>query len=551
MSTWELPFGYGRLKPDIVTYGAQVKGSNLKGGCRSLSGTSVASPVVAGAVTLIISGVLKKMDYINPSSVKQALIEGATRLSDNNMFEQGHGKLNILKSIKILSEYQPRVSLSPTHLDMTDDYMFPYSTQPIYYTMHPIIVNVTILNGISVTGRVAEVQWYPYLNENGNLLNVSISYSDVLWPWSGWMSIHIAVNEYGHYFEGQALGHVSLTVETPSPQDPSEKINSTISFSIRCKIIPRPPRQKRILWDQFHNLRYPPGYLPRDSLKVKQDPLDWRSDHIHTNFKDMYTHLRSSGYYIEVLGEPFTCFNASNYGTLLIVDPEEEYWEAEIEKIHDDVLNRNLSVIVFADWYNTTIMKHMKFYDQNTRQWWVPDTGGSNVPALNELLSVFGIELGDKVLEGYFNMGDHLDMYYASGTSIVKFPKTNQTILIERDLVDQGSEILKHPQNGSQQKDLPEIDLKNVRVKHKEVVLGMLQTINSLTSRKAGRIVIYGDSNCLDSTHMEKACFWLLDALLEYSMTNHTSGFLRSLNRSQFIEFQGKIFLSFFKLIIK
>lgn len=384
MTTWELPQGYGRLKPDIVTYGAQVKGSNLKGGCRSLSGTSVASPVVAGAVTLIISGVLKKMEYINPSSVKQALIEGATRLNDNNMFEQGHGKLNILKSIKILSEYQPKVSLSPTNLDMTDDYMFPYSTQSIFYTMQPVIVNVTILNGIAVTGRVAEVQWYPYQNENGNLLNVSISYSDVLWPWSGWMSVHITVNEYGQNFEGQALGHISLTIESPLPSDSGEKINSTVSstvsFSIRCKIIPKPPRQKRIIWDQFHNLRYPPGYLPRDSLKVKSDPLDWRSDHIHTNFKDMYTHLRSSGYYIEVLGESFNCFNASNYGTLMIVDPEEEYFDEEIEKFREDILEKNLSVIIFADWFNTTVMKHMKFYDQNTRQWWVPDTGGSNIP---------------------------------------------------------------------------------------------------------------------------------------------------------------------------
>lgn len=41
--------------------------------------------------------------------MKQALIEGATLLTDNNMFEQGHGKLNILKSIKLLSSYQPKV----------------------------------------------------------------------------------------------------------------------------------------------------------------------------------------------------------------------------------------------------------------------------------------------------------------------------------------------------------------------------------------------------------------------------------------------------------
>ena len=44
-------------------------------------------------------------------------------------------------------------------------------------------------------------------------------------------------------------------------------------------------------------------YFPRDNLHMKTDPLDWNGDHIHTNFKDMYTYLRSRGYYIEVLGK--------------------------------------------------------------------------------------------------------------------------------------------------------------------------------------------------------------------------------------------------------
>lgn len=87
---------------------------------------------------------------------------------------------------------------------------------------------------------------------------------------------------------------------------------------------------KRILWDQYHNLRYPPGYFPRDDLRVKNDPLDWNGDHIHTNFKDMYQHLRNTGYYLEVLGYPFTCFDAKNYGTLLIVDTEEEFFPEEV-----------------------------------------------------------------------------------------------------------------------------------------------------------------------------------------------------------------------------
>lgn len=58
---------------------------------------------------------------------------------------------------------------------------------------------------------------------------------------------------------------------------------------------------------------------------------------------------------------------------------------------------------------------------------------------------------------------------------------------------------------------------------------------------KEGRIVVYGDSNCLDATHTEKekSCFWLLDALLEYTMTSHVSGLLKDLNRSANIRFDA------------
>ena len=80
MTTWELPAGYGRVKPDIVTYGSAVTGSQREGGCRKLSGTSVASPVVAGAVALLYSGVLHRGSVINPASVKQCLMSSARRL---------------------------------------------------------------------------------------------------------------------------------------------------------------------------------------------------------------------------------------------------------------------------------------------------------------------------------------------------------------------------------------------------------------------------------------------------------------------------------------
>ena len=282
MTTWELPFGYGRVKPDIVTYGASVRGSNIGNGCRVLSGTSVASPVVAGAVTLLLSGVLHMGNMINPASMKQALITSARRLPNAPIFEQGAGKLDLVHAYQILRAYKPQASLYPNYLDMTEcPYMWPYCTQPLYHGSMPLIVNVTILNGMSVTGVIAKrPKWIPYISQNGNNLNVAISYSDILWPWSGWMAVHISVSSNASNWEGIAQGHISLIVDTPSNENSDDKLQSELIFAIKVKIISSPPRNKRILWDQYHNLRYPPGYFPRDNLHMKDDPLDWNADHI-------------------------------------------------------------------------------------------------------------------------------------------------------------------------------------------------------------------------------------------------------------------------------
>ncbi|XP_065285558.1 membrane-bound transcription factor site-1 protease isoform X1 [Dermacentor albipictus] len=509
MTTWELPGGYGRLKPDIVTYGSSVRGSAVSGSCRSLSGTSVASPVVAGAVTLLMSGALHLGSALNPASVKQALMASAGRLQGYPMFEQGWGKLQLLEAYRALVNYRPQATLSPSYLDLSEcPYMWPYCTQPLYHGALPIIANVTILNGMGVSGRiVGKPEWHPYIPEHGHYLELAFGYPEVLWPWSGFLSIHFLVTAEAAQWEGIAQGHVSLTVESSPGEGETEPRKSNLKLPIKAKIIPTPPRSKRILWDQYHNLRYPPGYFPRDNLKIKTDPLDWSGDHIHTNFKDMYQHLRNHGYYIEVLGFPFTCFDAQNYGTLLLVDLEEEYFPEELAKLRRDVEN-GLSLVVFADWYNVSVMRKIKFFDENTRQWWMPDTGGSNVPAINDLLSFWNIGLGDHVYEGEFTIGDH-KMYYASGTSIIKFPENG--LLIQRSLTNQGQEVLEK------------------KADHVEGVpiLGLLQTGSSKTS---GRIAVYGDSNCIDTTHIQKDCYWLLHALVQYSTTGLIAPFFETTN---------------------
>ncbi|XP_031843340.1 membrane-bound transcription factor site-1 protease [Nomia melanderi] len=541
MTTWELPSGYGRVKPDLVTYGSGVRGSALQTGCRTLSGTSVASPVVAGAVALLASGFVQTdgsqtiKQRVTPASMKQALLGSARRLPGVGMFEQGAGKLDLLRAFHFLRSYTPVATLSPSYIDLTEcQYMWPYCTQAVYHTGMPTIVNITIINGLGVSGHVADLVWHPYNgNGNGERIDVSVTYSDLLWPWSGWLAVAITVPPSARDWQGIAQGHISVTIESPPSDGEEIPRQSRIELPLKAKVIPTPPRHKRILWDQYHNLRYPPGYFPRDDLRAKNDPLDWNGDHIHTNFKDMYQHLRNAGYYLEVLGAPFTCFNARNYGTLLIVDTEEEFFPEEVSKLKRDVEEEGLSVIVFADWYNVTVMRKVKFYDENTRQWWIPDTGGANIPALNDLLYPnWGIAFGDQVRNGHFTLGQHSPVTFASGTTITRFPKGGIIIYVE--LHDQGQELLIESESRFTM-SMPILglfqtsgykDLQKVYNDNDKNLVGDEENVDRTNIKDQivpGRIVVYGDSNCIDDSHLQKPCFWMLDAILEYTTTGHVA----------------------------
>lgn len=65
----------------------------------------------------------------------------------------------------------------------------------------------------------------------------------------------------------------------------------------------------------------------------------------------------------------------------------------------------------------------------------MPDTGGANIPALNELLAPFNISFSDMVYEGSYSIDRH-EMYYASGTSISSFPDSG--LVITDTLKNQG-----------------------------------------------------------------------------------------------------------------
>ena len=73
----------------------------------------------------------------------------------------------------------------------------------------PIIVNVTILNGMGVTGHVVERPvWQPFTPQFGNHIEVAFQYSNTLWPWSGYLAVSISVTSQAANWDGIAQGQV-------------------------------------------------------------------------------------------------------------------------------------------------------------------------------------------------------------------------------------------------------------------------------------------------------------------------------------------------------
>lgn len=493
MTLWELPYGYGRMKPDIVTYSQNIRGSHPDESCHVLSGTSVASPIVAGIVTLLSSSVAQK-SILNPASMKQALISTAVRIPNAHIFEQGAGRVNLLSAHSFLSNYSPHVSIFPSSLDLTNcPYMWPYCAQPLFFSGSPAVINATILNGVSVVGHIASApKWVPGIN--GQHVRISVSYSEILWPWTGYLAICIQVEEQARHWQGISEGVVQIEV-VAAPYDVQSDVY-VVSLPIKVSIVPTPAREKRVLWDQFHNLNYPSGYFPRDNLHITTDILDWNGDHLHTNFRPIFDALREQGYFLDILTRDWTCFDASNYGAIMIVDPEEDFFVDEIAKLQSDILNKDLSLVIMADWYDSELTNNLRFFDENTRSWWTPVTGGANVPALNELLDTFGIELSNSALSGLVRMANGQDIEFLSGTSIIRFPQGGM-------VAGRGSPLRKHTPNSQDTSQSPV----------HEPILGGFHT-------QGGRIVIFGDSNCMDMSHNTNYCTWLVNALIDFATGN-------------------------------
>lgn len=92
-------------------------------------------------ILYFLTSTVQKRELVNPASMKQALIASARRLPGVNMFEQGHGKLDLLRAYQILNSYRPQARsvsccLTEAFLSLTGLLDFPSAQNASLNTQH-------------------------------------------------------------------------------------------------------------------------------------------------------------------------------------------------------------------------------------------------------------------------------------------------------------------------------------------------------------------------------------------------------------------------------
>lgn len=162
-----------------------------------------------------------------------------------------------------------------------------------------------------------------------------------------------------------------------------------------------------------------------------------------------------------------------------------------------------LGLLLFPEWYSLDSMARMRFFDDNTRSWWTPATGGSNIPAVNELVAPYGLAFGDTVVHGAVSIGTVHRTPYTSGTHLIKAPAGCQIL----------SATLQDRTEGQTQ----------------ATAKSASYYVLSLLSHGSGRIALFGDSNCVDANHASSHCHELLLDMFTWSTGGEQPAWIDSL----------------------
>lgn len=153
------PTDDGRVKPDIVAPGRNLTVLTIDGEIGyGFSGTSAATPVVSGAIALLLSD-NSGVSWISPNTVKAAIMMTAEDLGENP-FAQGAGQINITRAYHYLRDY---------YINENPDAPPPLVITPIRALGYPMLLWDLIPTGVVLTLVVGNVTRTPIVNASFNV----------------------------------------------------------------------------------------------------------------------------------------------------------------------------------------------------------------------------------------------------------------------------------------------------------------------------------------------------------------------------------------------
>ncbi|RYE20505.1 MAG: T9SS type A sorting domain-containing protein [Sphingobacteriales bacterium] len=162
------PVADGRVKPEIVAMGTSVFSTVLNNNYATFSGTSMATPGVAGSVALLVERYRQLNAGANPPSalIKNTVLNTAHDLGNAGPdYRFGYGRLNALSAVRILEQNRYAVSSIATGATNTHNITVPASAARLRVMItwndpagtanaNPALVNnldLTVVNGSNTT----------------------------------------------------------------------------------------------------------------------------------------------------------------------------------------------------------------------------------------------------------------------------------------------------------------------------------------------------------------------------------------------------------------
>ena len=275
-----------------------------------LSGTSMACPMVSGALALL----LQTFPGINPHTAKIALIEGAYKTINHEDLKFGGGIINISNSIKYLSEI---VLNKENGNNVTSIYPNRFPIKPFDFLNYPgdfQVFNSSLISGIN---RNITFQIPTHLSD-----------------------IKIGIDKIQIEFNAPGVEYVSISTEillNATPGIETLTINMTDSDTgekldqIVIRVEKKVPEYE-VLYESFHGLN---DWLPEYSFKqidFYESMKKVSSLNCSINFKmDKWTPLYNSS----INGSILTAQKLSQYDLIVLQNPILPYSQSEFNAIKD------------------------------------------------------------------------------------------------------------------------------------------------------------------------------------------------------------------------